>query len=69
MRPLGAAMMRIGGLFSRDAREMVELSYQWTAPFVSDATRFEATFGPVQTTAHAEAVALTLAAMRREPAA
>ncbi|HEY5143202.1 MAG TPA: NAD-dependent epimerase/dehydratase family protein [Solirubrobacteraceae bacterium] len=69
VRPLGAAMMRIGGLFSKDAREMVELSYQWTAPFVSDATRFEATFGPVQTTAHAEAVALTLAAMRREHAA
>jgi hypothetical protein len=56
----------VGGLFSKDAREMVELTYQWTAPFVSDATRFETTFGPVETTPHEAAVAQTLAAMRAE---
>jgi nucleoside-diphosphate-sugar epimerase len=63
---MGKGTLRVGGLFSKDAREMVELTYQWTAPFVSDATRFETTFGPVETTPHEAAVAQTLAAMRAE---
>ena len=63
---MGKTMLRIGGLFSKDAREMVELAYQWTAPFVSDASRFEATFGRIETTPHARAVPLTLDAMRGE---
>lgn len=66
---LGTTMLRVGGLFSREAREMVELAYQWTAPFISDAGRFEATFGPIRTTPHAEAVPRTLEAMRRAAAA
>lgn len=63
---LGRTMLRIGGLFSKEARETVELSYQWTAPFVADTSRFEETFGPIAVTAHEQAVPLTLGAMRNE---
>jgi nucleoside-diphosphate-sugar epimerase len=66
---MGTAMLRIGGVFSKEAREMIELAYQWTAPFVCDAGRFESAFGPIETTAHDEAVPITLAAMRdQDPA-
>ncbi len=61
---MSRTMLRIGGLFSKDAREMVELTYQWTAPFVTDTSRFEETFGPIAVTAHAQAVPLTVEAMR-----
>jgi hypothetical protein len=61
---MGKTMLRIGGLFSKQARELVELTYQWTAPFVADSRRFEAVFGPIEVTPHAQAVPPTLAAMR-----
>jgi len=61
---MGKTMLRIGGVFSKEAREMVELTYQWTAPFVADTSRFEASSGPIETTPHARAVPLTLEAMR-----
>jgi nucleoside-diphosphate-sugar epimerase len=38
-------MMRIGGLFSAGAREMVEMMYEFTEPFVVDSDRFQRTFG------------------------
>jgi nucleoside-diphosphate-sugar epimerase len=60
---MGRTMLRIGGLFSKEAREMVELTYQWTAPFVSDASRFTDVFGQIETTPHKRAVPLTLEAM------
>jgi hypothetical protein len=34
--------------------------YQWERPFVIDASRFEAAFGPFAVTPHDEAVATTL---------
>lgn len=37
--------MRLGALFSRDAKESLELAYQSTAPYVFDSTKFESTFG------------------------
>lgn len=59
---LGRTALRIGGLFSRDAREMVELAYQWEESFVSDSSKFERAFGQIETTPHGEAVRRTLAA-------
>jgi len=57
---IGTTMMRIGGLFSKAAKETVECMYQWTAPFVADSSAFEAAFGPLAVTSHAEAVPATI---------
>lgn len=62
---IGTSMMRIGGLFSKAAKESVECMYQWTAPFVVDSSAFESAFGPLRVTPHAEAIATTVASMRR----
>jgi hypothetical protein len=61
---IGTSMMRIGGLFSKAAKESVECMYQWTAPFVVDSSAFESAFGPLTVTPHAEAIATTIASMR-----
>ena len=42
-------MMRIGGLFSSGAREMVEMMYEFTEPFVVDSNRMQKTFGLIPT--------------------
>jgi nucleoside-diphosphate-sugar epimerase len=60
---LGGAMMRVGSLFNAAARETLELSYQYTAPYLFDSTGFETTFG-VSPTPAAEGVATTLGAER-----
>lgn len=57
---IGPMMMRISGVFSRQARESVECLYQWTAPFVVDSAQFETAFGGLPTTPHAVAVPATL---------
>ncbi|MGZ5362562.1 MAG: NAD-dependent epimerase/dehydratase family protein [Solirubrobacterales bacterium] len=53
------AMIRIAGLVSPLIRELRETSYQFTAPFVSDASKFEAAFGPFEVTPHDAAVRVT----------
>jgi hypothetical protein len=59
-------VLRSLGLFSPFMREIVEMTYQWEAPFVLDDTRFRQTFGygptPVDT-----AVAETAHWARRLP--
>ena len=40
--------------------------YQWERPFVSDASAFEATFGPARLTPFDEAVAATVAWFREQ---
>jgi nucleoside-diphosphate-sugar epimerase len=62
---IGTSMMRIGGLFSKSAKESVECMYQWTAPFVVDSSAFESAFGPLTVTPHVEAITTTIASMRR----
>ena len=62
---IGSLSMRIGGLFSKEAKETVECMYQWTAPFVVDSSKFEVAFGPIAVTPHADAVAATLEWMRQ----
>jgi nucleoside-diphosphate-sugar epimerase len=53
------AMLRIAGLVSPLIRELRETGYQFTAPFVSDASKFEAAFGPFEVTPHDAAVRVT----------
>ena len=45
VRSMGKAMMRIGGLFIPEARESVEMMYEFDKPFVIDSSKFETTFG------------------------
>lgn len=42
---LGRMMMRLGGLFNGDARESVEMLYQYERPYVFDSTKFNSAFG------------------------
>ena len=52
--------LRAIGLFSPFIRELAETVYQFERPFVSDASKFERTFGPFRPTPHPEAVARTV---------
>jgi nucleoside-diphosphate-sugar epimerase len=42
---MGKTMMAIGGLFIPEAKETVEMMYEFEGPFVIDSSRFEKTFG------------------------
>ncbi len=56
---MGKTMLRIGGLFIPDAREMVEMLYQLEQPFVVDHSKFAARFGAIATP-HAAALDATI---------
>lgn len=45
MSRVGRGMLRLAGLFSPPAREMVEMLYEFEEPFVVDSSKFENTFG------------------------
>ena len=45
IRVLGPAMMRIGGIFVPEARAMVEMLYEFTEPFLVDASQTEEALG------------------------
>ena len=55
------ALLAIAGVFSPLLREMRETTYQFRAPFVIDASKFEAAFGRLEPTPHRDAVRRTLA--------
>ncbi len=61
---MGRALFRLAGLFSGDAREMVEMLYQHERPYLFDSAKFNAAFG-FTPTAYAEGVRATVAAMRK----
>lgn len=42
---MGKLMMSIGGMFIPEARETVEMMYEFEKPFVLDSSKFEKTFG------------------------
>jgi nucleoside-diphosphate-sugar epimerase len=42
---MGKLMMAIGGLFIPEAKETVEMMYEFDKPFIVDSSRFEKTFG------------------------
>ncbi|ABL83115.1 NAD-dependent epimerase/dehydratase [Nocardioides sp. JS614] len=61
--------IRIAGLFSPLLRELDETLYQFERPFVSDASKFQATFGPFEPTPHADGIQRTVDWFRRHYAA
>ena len=54
------ALLAAAGIFSPLLREMRETTYQFRAPFVIDATKFETTLGHLDTTPHRIAVPETV---------
>lgn len=59
-------MMRLAGLFVPEARETVEMMYEFTAPFIVDSSAFEQTF-QVNATPIEEGVRKTAAWYRAHP--
>lgn len=65
---MGRTMLAIGGLFVPEARESVEMLYEFEQPFVVDSSRFETTFG-LKATPLSESIPATLAWYRQHRAA
>ena len=63
---MGKLMMRIGGLFIPEAKETVEMMYEFDQPFVVDSSKFEKTFG-MKATPMREAVRETVAWYKSHP--
>lgn len=61
---LGRLMLRLGGLFKGDARESVEMLYQYEFPYVFDSTKFNTAFG-FTPTSYAEGIRQTVAAQAK----
>jgi len=55
------ALLAVAGIFSPLLREMRETTYQFRAPFVIDASKFEASLGHLEPTPHRDAVPPTVA--------
>jgi nucleoside-diphosphate-sugar epimerase len=55
------ALLAVAGIFSPLLREMRETTYQFRAPFVIDASKFEAALGHLEPTPHHDAIQRTLA--------
>ncbi|HJS17276.1 MAG TPA: NAD-dependent epimerase/dehydratase family protein [Anaerolineales bacterium] len=66
MSSMGKMMMTIGGLFIPEAKESVEMMYEYEKPFVIDSSRFEKIFG-MQATPIREAIRETIAWYRSHP--
>jgi nucleoside-diphosphate-sugar epimerase len=63
---MGRLMMAIGGLFIPEAKESVEMMYEFDQPFIVDSSRFEKTFG-MQATPMREAIRETVDWYRSHP--
>lgn len=66
MSSMGKAMMAIGGLFIPEAKESVEMMYEFDKPFVVDSGKFEKTFG-MKATPMREAIRETVKWYRSHP--
>ncbi len=66
MSSMGKLMMSIGGLFIPEAKESVEMMYEFNKPFVIDSSKFEKTFG-LKATPIREAVKETVAWYKSHP--
>ncbi|MGD8404403.1 MAG: SDR family oxidoreductase [Anaerolineales bacterium] len=66
MSAMGKFMMRIGGLFIPEAKESVEMMYEFEQPFIVDSSKFEKTFG-MQATPIREAIKNTVAWYKSHP--
>ncbi|MEO5887008.1 MAG: SDR family oxidoreductase [Anaerolineales bacterium] len=63
---MGRLMMTIGGLFIPEARETVEMMYEFDQPFIIDSSKFEKTFG-MKATPMREAIKETVAWYKSHP--
>jgi nucleoside-diphosphate-sugar epimerase len=63
---MGKLMMSIGGLFIPEAKETVEMMYEFDKPFIIDSSKFEKTFG-VKATSMREAIKETVAWYKSHP--
>ncbi len=68
VRTMGRRMLRLAGLFVPEARELVEMMYEFEKPFIVDGSRFERTFGLTPTPLR-EAVRCTVEWYRSDPGA
>ena len=66
MSSMGKLMMSIGGLFIPEAKESVEMMYEFDRPFVIDSGKFEKTFG-MKATPIREAIRETVKWYRSHP--
>lgn len=63
---MGRTMMWLGGLFIPEAKETVEMMYEFEKPFIVDSSRFEKTFG-TRATPMKEAIKTTVAWYKSHP--
>ena len=63
---MGKIMMAIGGLFIPEAKETVEMMYEFDKPFIIDSGKFEKTFG-MKATPMREAIRETVAWYKSHP--
>ena len=63
---MGKTMLTIGGLFIPEAKETVEMMYEFDRPFIVDSSKFEKTFG-LKATPMQEAIKETVAWYRSHP--
>lgn len=63
---MGKFMLALGGLFIPEAKESVEMMYEFEKPFVVDSSRFETTFG-MKAAPMREAIKETVAWYRSHP--
>jgi nucleoside-diphosphate-sugar epimerase len=63
---MGKLMMTIGGLFIPEAKETVEMMYEFDKPFIIDSSKFERAFG-LKATPMREAIRETVAWFKSHP--
>ena len=63
---MGRLMMSIGGLFIPEAKETVEMMYEFEKPFIVESSKFESTFG-MRATPIREAIRETVAWYKSHP--
>jgi nucleoside-diphosphate-sugar epimerase len=66
MNSMGKFMMSIGGLFIPEARESVEIMYEFDQPFIIDSSKFEKIFG-TRATPMREAIKETVEWYKKHP--
>lgn len=66
MSSMGKLMMSIGGLFIPEAKESVEMMYEFEDPFIIDSSKFETTFS-MKATPMREAIKETVAWYKSHP--
>ncbi len=66
MSGMGKVMIALGGLFVPEAKETVEMMYEFEEPFIVDSSKFEKTFG-MEATPMREAIKETVAWYQSHP--